>query len=188
MKRVSSPAPKTQAAATTGTKTPAKPKSFYEKYIAPNVFNFYPYATIVGLCYYAAQNRFSFDATMSNGGDRLVFLLCGKVCLIHMGLAHLFMTKTFHASQGLTETPGSLMFENELGAVCLCFGISAILAGGGPIVATIAKSMGGVFYYAAARHVYKDEPMSNAVGGFALAICLCTAGFHVAPLNFSKVF
>jgi len=171
--------------------------SFFQKYIAPNVFNFYPVASAIGLFYFAYHNGFKYQATMKNGGDWVIFLFCVKLCMIHNGLAHLFMTKIIHKSQGLTETPGSLMFENELGAVCLSLGIVAILAGKGAAVAAIAKAIGGFFFYAAGRHVYNWyrawpgsignlQPIGTALGGFCTGVLLFIAGFHAVPLDFSK--
>lgn len=183
-KRVSSPAPKPAATATP--KAAAPPPSFFQKYIAPNVFNFYPVASAIGLFYFAYHNGFKYQATMKNGGDWVIFLFCVKLCMIHNGLAHLFMTKIIHKSQGLTETPGSLMFENELGAVCLSLGIVAILAGKGAAVAAIAKGIAGFFFYAAGRHVYKGQPIGTALGGFGTGVLLLIAGFHAVPLDFSK--
>lgn len=174
-----------QDAKKTDTKTP--PPSFFKKYIAPNIFNFYPVASLIGIGYYAYKNKFSFDATMSNGGDWVVFTFCVKLCMIHNGLAHLYMTKIVHASQGLTPTPGSLMFENELGAVCLSLGIFAILEGGGVAVATISKAVGGFFFYAAARHVREGQPLGTALGGIGTCIFLLLAGFHAAPLDISPL-
>mmetsp|Transcript_10323 Transcript_10323/g.18389 ORF Transcript_10323/g.18389 Transcript_10323/m.18389 type:complete len:176 (-) Transcript_10323:191-718(-) len=167
--------------------TGVQEKSFFQKYIAPNVFNFYPAASAIGLIYFAAKNGWSYDGTMSNGGDWLVFFLCVKLCMIHNGLAHLFMTKIIHKSQGLTPTPGSLMFENELGAVCLSMGIFAILVGGGEAVAAMAKTIGGFFSYAAARHVAEGQPIGTASGGILTAVLLFMAGFHASPLDFSHV-
>jgi len=182
-KRVSSPAPK--PAATVTPKAAAPPPSFFQKYIAPNVFNFYPVASAIGLFYFAYHNGFKYQATMKNGGDWVIFLFCVKLCMIHNGLAHLFMTKIIHKSQG------------ELGAVCLSLGIVAILAGKGAAVAAIAKAIGGFFFYAAGRHVYNWyrawpgsignlQPIGTALGGFCTGVLLFIAGFHAVPLDFSK--
>lgn len=186
--RVQSPAPK----ATIASKTPvtqAKPKSFFQKYIAPNAFNFYPVASLIGIAYYAYKNGFDFDKTMSNGGDQLVFFLCVKLCMLHNGIAHLNpkCTQIVHKSQGLTPSPASLMFENELGAVCLSMSIFAFFAGDGVAVATISKVVGGFFFYAAARHVYVGQPIGTALGGIGTCVFLFVAGFHASPLKYTKV-
>lgn len=173
----------------TPAKEAPKPKTFFQKYIAPNVFNFYPVASLVGILYYGYENKFVFDATMKNGGDWVVFTFCVKLCMLHNGIAHLNSkcTAIVHKSQGLTMTPASLMFENELGAVCLSMAIFAFLAGEGLAVATIAKIVGGFFFYAAARHVYVGQPLGTALGGIGTCVFLFIAGFHAAPLDFSKV-
>jgi len=186
--RTSSPGAAKKTDPVDAKKTESKaPPSFFKKYIAPNVFNFYPVASLIGIGYYAFKNKFSFDATMSNGGDWVVFTFCVKLCMLHNGLAHLYMTKIVHASQGLTPTPGSLMFENELGAVCLSLGIFAILSGSGVAVATISKAVGGFFFYAAARHVREGQPLGTALGGIGTCVFLFLAGFHAAPFDVSHL-
>jgi hypothetical protein len=186
--RTQTPTPKS-AATTAGQKKeePPKPKSFFQKYIAPNIFSFYPVASLIGILHFASKNNWEFDATMKNGGDWVVFLICVKLCMLHNGLAHLIpkCARIVHKSQGLQVSPASLMFENELGAVCLSLSICAFLAGDGVAVATISKAVGGFFFYAAARHVYVGQPLGTALGGIGTCVFLLLAGFHAAPLKFT---
>lgn len=182
--RTQTPTPKSAATAAKK-EEPPKPKSFFQKYIAPNVFNFYPVASLIGILYFASKNKWEFDATMRNGGDWVVFLFCVKLCLLHNGIAHLNpkCTQIVHKSQGLQASPASLMFENELGAVCLSMCICAFLAVEGEAVATISKATGGFFFYAAARHVYVGQPLGTALGGIGTCFFLFLAGFHASPLK-----
>eukprot|EP00931_Biecheleriopsis_adriatica_P066636 TRINITY_DN40944_c0_g1_i1.p2 TRINITY_DN40944_c0_g1~~TRINITY_DN40944_c0_g1_i1.p2 ORF type:complete len:178 (-),score=40.07 TRINITY_DN40944_c0_g1_i1:134-667(-) len=164
--------------------------TFFKKYIAPNIFNFYPAASLVAILYFGSKNGFDYDETMTNGGDWIVFLLCVKIVMIHNGIAHLNpkCMDIVAKSQGLTQNEASRMFENELGAVCLSFAIFAILAGEGEAVATISKGLGGFFLYAAVRHVAEGQPIGTALGGFGTAVFQFAAGFHAAPFKFPTVF
>lgn len=162
-------------------------QSFFQEYIAPNVFNFYPLITTGSLVYLGSQNGWNFNKTMANGGDEAVFFWCVKVFLAHNTFAHFFLQEMVCKSQGLAMDAAQAMFEGEFASLNGAMCVFAVLAGHGPAVATIAKCTASLCTFAALRHIEYRQPAGTWVPGLITAGLLWVAAFHAEPFTIKNL-